>query len=107
VTGHARTALDPGYVAEVLGRIAEREVWQRRELAAYRAGLRRGWRDGWRAGYEAADSDWYIALAPARRAAARAARIPTHAELEVRRWGPGGREHFGDPRPGDFKGRAR
>jgi hypothetical protein len=29
------------------------------------------------------------------------------AELEERRWGPGGREHFGDPRPGDFPGRAR
>lgn len=29
------------------------------------------------------------------------------AELEAERWGPGGREHFGDPRPGDFPGRAR
>lgn len=29
---------------------------------------------------------------------------PAYAELELRRWGPGGREHFGDPRPGDFKG---
>jgi hypothetical protein len=28
------------------------------------------------------------------------------AELEARRWGPGGRGHFGDPRPGDFPGRA-
>ncbi len=28
------------------------------------------------------------------------------AELEARRWGPGGRAHFGDPRPGDFPGRA-
>ncbi len=28
------------------------------------------------------------------------------AELEVRRWGPGGREHFADPRPGDFPGRG-
>ncbi len=28
------------------------------------------------------------------------------AELEGRRWGPGGREHFADPRPGDFPGRA-
>jgi hypothetical protein len=27
-------------------------------------------------------------------------------ELEIRRWGPGGREHFGDPRPGDFQGRG-
>lgn len=28
------------------------------------------------------------------------------AALEERRWGPGGRAHFGDPRPGDFPGRA-
>ena len=28
------------------------------------------------------------------------------AELEARRWGPGGREAFGNPRPGDFPGRA-
>jgi hypothetical protein len=27
-------------------------------------------------------------------------------EIEARRWGPGGREHFGDPRPGDFPGRV-
>lgn len=31
---------------------------------------------------------------------------PTHRELEERRWGPGGREHFADPRPGDYPGRA-
>ena len=30
---------------------------------------------------------------------------PDFAELERRRWGEGGREHFGDPRPGDFPGR--
>jgi len=30
---------------------------------------------------------------------------PTFAELETRRWGPGGRAHFADPRPGDFPGR--
>ena len=34
------------------------------------------------------------------------ARGPDLAELEERRWGPGGREHFADPRPGDFPGRA-
>jgi hypothetical protein len=28
-----------------------------------------------------------------------------YAELEERRWGPGGRAHFADPRPGDFSGR--
>jgi multidrug efflux pump subunit AcrA (membrane-fusion protein) len=28
------------------------------------------------------------------------------AEMEGLRWGPGGRAHFADPRPGDFPGRA-
>jgi hypothetical protein len=27
-------------------------------------------------------------------------------ELETERWGPAGREHFGDPRPGDYPGRV-
>jgi hypothetical protein len=34
------------------------------------------------------------------KAAARA-----HAAIEETRWGPGGRAHFADPRPGDFPGR--
>jgi hypothetical protein len=29
------------------------------------------------------------------------------AEMDARRWGPGGREHFADPRPGDFPGRKQ
>ena len=29
---------------------------------------------------------------------------PTESELEQRRWGPGGRQHFADPRPGDHPG---
>lgn len=32
--------------------------------------------------------------------------IVRDAELEALRWGPGGREHFGDPRPGDYPGRT-
>jgi hypothetical protein len=28
------------------------------------------------------------------------------AEMEARRWGPGGRARFADPRPGDFPGRG-
>jgi hypothetical protein len=28
------------------------------------------------------------------------------SELEIRRWGPGGRKHFADPRPGDYLGQA-
>jgi hypothetical protein len=31
--------------------------------------------------------------------------IVRDAELETQRWGPGGRAHFADPRPGDFPGR--
>jgi len=31
---------------------------------------------------------------------------PDHAELEERRWGPGGREAFANARPGDFPGRG-
>lgn len=29
---------------------------------------------------------------------------PNHCELEEQRYGPGGREHFGDTREGDYKG---
>ena len=35
-----------------------------------------------------------------------ATRGPDLAELGGRRWGPGGREHFADPRPGDYPGRG-
>lgn len=93
-----------------------REAIEAAELAqtetAYRNQLGRemyeaGHTDGYRAGYEAAlgdreadaDAWWHQhgrALVDG----------PTHAELEARRWGPGGREHFADPRPGDFPGRT-
>ena len=32
-------------------------------------------------------------------------RGPDLDEIEARRWGPGGRAHFADPRPGDYPGR--
>jgi hypothetical protein len=32
--------------------------------------------------------------------------IVRDAGLDTLRWGPGGRDHFADPRPGDFPGRA-
>jgi hypothetical protein len=34
-------------------------------------------------------------------------RGPDLAEIDERRWGPGGRAHFADPRPGDFPGRKQ
>ena len=30
----------------------------------------------------------------------------THVELQERRWGPGGRGHFAEPRPAGFPGRS-
>lgn len=72
--------------------LAEREMAYRNQLA--------------RQMYEAGRRD---AEADMARHWAEAARPVTHAvsfaELEQRRWGPDGRAHFADPRPGDFPGR--
>jgi hypothetical protein len=58
---------------------------------------------GWRNGYQAAQTE--AAEEDARRWAEttrRLANTQTHAELEERRWGPGGRRaHITDPHPGD------
>jgi hypothetical protein len=61
---------------------------------AYEEGIERGRQ------LQAAELErlWHIAADPIARGGAK------RAELELRRWGPGGREHFGDPRPGDRKG---
>ena len=40
------------------------------------------------------------------RAAAPVVHGRSYAELEERRWGPGGRARFADPRPGDYPGRT-
>jgi hypothetical protein len=52
------------------------------------------------AGRQAAEAD----MAQQWSRAAAAVCGPACAELEERRWGPGGRAHFADPRPGDFPG---
>jgi hypothetical protein len=80
------------------------EVIEAAELAeaetAYRLQLAR---DMYEAGRRDAEAD--MAQRWARAAAPVAHGGPDLAELEERRWGPGGRDHFGDPRPGDFPGR--
>jgi hypothetical protein len=72
--------------------LVETETAYRRQLG----------REMYQVGYAQAEADmarlWFRA--------AQAVLGPTHAELEERRWGPGGRERFGDPRPGDFPGRV-
>lgn len=58
------------------------------------AAQRSAWLDGWEACLD------YLADLVGGRV------MPAHpTDLEVKRWGPGGREHFADPRPGDFPGR--
>ena len=80
--------------------LAAAETRYRHQFAreAYAAGHA----DGYRAGYRQADAD----QAARWNHAARAIDGPTRAEVEERRWGPGGRAHFADPRPGDFPGRG-
>ena len=81
--------------------LTEAETAYRHQLA------REMYQAGQRAGFEAGDRQ-----AEADRAArwAEVVRPVVHgisyAELEERRWGPGGRAHFAEPRPGDFPGRA-
>ncbi len=61
-------------------------------------------REMYRAGYRQAEDDmaarWDVIARPV------ITNTPAHADLELKRWGPGGREAFGDPRPGDFPGRG-
>ena len=59
-------------------------------------------REMYAAGYAAAKADMDAAW---NRIARAAVSSPPHAELEEKRYGPGGREHFADPRPGDYPGR--
>jgi hypothetical protein len=55
------------------------------------------------AAYERGRADGYVEAVADMKAAQHG--IVRDAELETRRWGPGGRAHFADPRPGDFPGR--
>jgi hypothetical protein len=56
--------------------------------------------DAWKAGYQAALDDAVVS------SLARIWPAPGHvSEIEQRRYPPDGREHFGDPRPGDYPGR--
>jgi hypothetical protein len=80
----------------------ERAIWLRRVLRAWRDGYDAGRADGYREGREAEGAErdrlWAEAAAPIARGG------PSFAELERRRYGPGGRAHFADPQPGDYAG---
>ncbi len=80
--------------------LAEAEAAYRNQVS--REMYQAGHADGYQAGYRQAEVD----QAALWNRIARPAAGPSHAELEERRWGPGGRAHFADPRPGDFPGRG-
>jgi hypothetical protein len=56
--------------------------------------------------YEAGRRDAEAEMAAQWSRVAAVVRGPDLAEIEARRWGPGGRAHFADARPGDYPGRG-
>jgi hypothetical protein len=81
--------------------LAEAETAYRHQLT--RQMYQAGQRAGFQAGYRQAEADEAARWAQIARPVARGI---SHAELEQRRWGPGGRARFADRRPGDFPGRG-
>ena len=74
--------------------LAEAEIRFRNQLAREMA----------EAAYERGQADGYVRAIADVKAVQHGAVLD--AQLEVARYGPGGRAHFADPRPGDFRGRA-
>ena len=104
MTGYGKDGRDGGTDAAPAA-AAALEIAELTELEArlrQRAGremYERGHEDGYRQGYERGarllEESWPDVVRPVLQDR------PEHAALEARRWGPGGREHFADPRPGD------
>ena len=85
--------MTPGEAIEA-AELAEAETAYRNQLAR-EAGARE---------YERGQADGYLrAIADVK---ALQHGLVLDAQLETLRYGPGGRAHFADPRPGDFPGRA-
>ena len=85
-------------IAELIALSDERDLWLRWLLAAqrqaYEAGTAGGFAEGW------AECEWDHALSWHQLAG----QVARSGDLEHKRWGPGGRARFGDPRPSDFPG---
>lgn len=85
-------------VAELLAAMPDpaAEVELRRQLVreAYLDGCREGWRRGVEHGARIRQAGWPEVVRPLD--------ATPVAELELLRYGPEGREHFGDGRPGDY-----
>jgi hypothetical protein len=63
------------------------------------------WREGWRAAERAHADDYHCGYVDGllRRKHLEHDAVEA-ARIELARWGPGGREHFGNPRPGEYAG---
>jgi hypothetical protein len=92
-------APDPAAVAAALEVADWMELEGNIRLRTGREMYEHGYEDGWREGYEHGarrlEESWLSVVRPVMQDR------PSHADLEQRRWGPGGREHFADPQPGD------
>jgi hypothetical protein len=90
-------------VAEFIAFSEDREEWLLRVAESE-------WRAGFRLGVEVGRAQVLEEEAAWRRGTAALTRDaltgPSFADMEFLRWGPRGREHFADPRPGDFPGRG-
>lgn len=73
---------------------AEVELWRKLCREMCDAAFAEGWRLGVEHGARVRAAEWPAIVAPLS--------APDQAELELLRYGPGGREHFADPRPGDM-----
>ena len=93
--------IDPVAAAISEAEHAEAETRYRHQLARemYQAGLRAGFEVGYRQASADQAARWAEIVGLSRTGI-------SHAELEERRWGPGGRAHFADPRPGHFPGQG-
>ena len=74
------------------------EYWRSLFADAHRADLEDAYRQGREDMGREYEQDWAMIARPIARGG------PAFAELELRRWGPGGRARFGDPREGDYAG---
>jgi hypothetical protein len=96
---HCHDALDnPAEAERLIALSDERDLWQRLCLSAFR--------EGWQAAEQAHADDYDLGYVDGllRRKHIEHDAVEA-AKLEVLRWGPGGREHYADPRPGDYPGR--
>jgi hypothetical protein len=105
-TDRRSLAREPVVLAEAVAELVEHsnllDLSLKLRLAAYREGFAHGYERGRDDGRRQAEAEqeraWYAVAHPI------AAGGISFAELERRRWGPGGRARAGEPRPGDYPG---